>query len=326
MNWIQENKFLTAWLIITVLAVLGLGFLLLKARGEYNDAYAQYDNQRKAVFQLESKPLYPNEKNEGQMRAAVDAYEESVEMLHGELSQFQRDLRPIEQVAFQSKLKDKIQKINNLAAKKNVTLPDGFSLGLESYAATLPPSRLCPLLDYQLDALDLLANMLIEHGVTEIMEFKRHKIAGEVGGPRPPKDGEDAPVPVIERYPVEIKVKIPQEAVQLFVNDISNPTPGSFFYVIRLLRIANEEQVGPPKTPAPVAPTPALVIEEDVEDPDGEGDIEGFSGDDFEIGIAPVMDANFVLGQEELEAFFGIDLLRFQPPTPKDDEEEGQQK
>jgi len=332
MNWIQDNKFLTGWLAVTLLGILGLGFLLLQARGQYNTAYAQFDSGRKQVLGLESKPLYPSAENVELKGEVIDEYEAAVNDLHTQLAQFQRPLRPVEQTAFQAKLKNRIQQLSREAAKKSVKLPEDFAFGMLRYVNTLPPIEACPMLDYQLDSIFSLTSSLVSHQVDSIESIERKLIPGEKGAPEksapePPKRGaKAAPEPVLERFPVEIVCATGPEPLRLFLNDVSNPSPGSPFHIVRMMRVANEQQLGPPKVSSNSTIVPDFVPEPDLEvtSPDdaavaqGEEDAEsiGFEGEDLDFegssAVDPI-DARFILGEEKVEVYMKIELLRFTP-------------
>ena len=88
MDWIEQNKFLTGWIVTTVVGCLNLGLLLFKAKGGYEEDYGSFVGLKDQIFELENKPLYPSKENLEKKAEAVEVYQKSVDALHAELAVF----------------------------------------------------------------------------------------------------------------------------------------------------------------------------------------------------------------------------------------------
>ncbi len=338
MDWIEQNKFLTGWIVTTVVGCLILGLLLFKAKGGYEEDYGSFVGLKDQIFELENKPLYPSKENLEKKAEAVEVYQKSVDALHAELAVFQRPLREVEQTKFQAKLKGRIQQVVKEARRRGVSLPDGFSFGMPGYVNALPSMEACPLLDYQLDAISSLCAVLIEKGVVSIESIDRSELSVEVPESGPGKKVQATEEkPIIERFPFEIVIKTKPDGLREFLNVISNPVPGKPFHIVRFVRIANEKQVGPLRSPMRLN-NPSVPVEDDdmfaQEEPlENETDTNSDTAESQFSEVFPLseepslgenagaepIDSEFIMGKEKIEVYMKIELLRFQLPVVKKD-------
>src|SRR3954463_15812059 len=63
MTWFKENKFVAGVLVVTLLAAGALGWLLLGAKGKYDESAANFDKQASELKRLETGPAYPDPAN-----------------------------------------------------------------------------------------------------------------------------------------------------------------------------------------------------------------------------------------------------------------------
>jgi hypothetical protein len=331
MDWIEENKFLAGWIAVTLIGCVLLTINLLKARAEYDEAYSGFAATRDNVHALESKPLYPSEDNVVKKAEVVKIYREAVHGLHTKLASLQRPLRNIEQTDFQSKLKKRIQQMNGDARRLGVELPDGFSLGMPEYVNALPEVNQCPLLDYQLDSIHTLCSLLLSKGISSIEALARLESAsGSKKNGSKKNSNEVEEQKIVHRYPIEIVFTTKPDGLREFLNAVSNPVPGAPFHIVRLIRIANSKQLGPLRR-VNFRSNEFTPGGEQQDSNDGgfnllkqQTDESNFSVDDL-VGQSEELvveeevaeeteNAEFILGQEEIEVYVKIELLRLEPP------------
>lgn len=335
MDWIEDNKFIAGWIAVTVAGIVFMGMTLLKARAGYEDAYTRFAEARDQVHGLESKPLYPSAENVEKKSEAVGLYRKEVNHLHAELAALQRPLRNVEQTAFQSKLKTRIQKMTRDARRLGVGLPEGFSFGMPRYVNALPAADLCSLLDYQLDSISSLCSVLISKGIRSIESLNRAELPTE--GARDSDDkkkNKSEEESVVQRFPLEIVFKTKPDGLREFLNVVSNPAPGAPFHIVRLVRIANQKQLGPLRGAGQEEAQDYLEEEglsssavgasedavENLEELEGDGAEDSglaFASKSISVDANEGLgaeDAEFVLGREEIEVYVKVELLRIAPP------------
>lgn len=264
MNWIQDNKGLAALLAVILVASGGLGYWLYSNYSAYSESQQAYDQLSNEVTRLKSRPLYPDQDNLELQAAAADEYRAAVSRLRASLLEFQPPRRTPTATEFQARLNERITTFTASARSAGIELPSQFAFDMERYTAVLPAEGVVAEVDWQLDALIHLAELLVASGVAEITEFTRSPMPVEDGGAMDQTDEETDPEPY-RIYPVELRFTANQDAFKSVLNGLSQPHSSSYYILPRLVRIENESTVGPP-TGDPIVPTPILP---DGEQPDG---------------------------------------------------------
>jgi len=313
MEFFRDNKFIGAWLIVTLLISLFLGFLLLRSRSAYKTSQAAYagikggPTAKGSVIALQKSSPYPSAENLEAQEAEVHKLREKAESLRMELTAFQRDLLPISPPDLQAKIKTRVAELKDLANTKQVKLTDTFNLDLGQYISQPPKPGICPLLDVQVDSLVWLAKTMMESGVSSIDGIERGRLPVESVGA--PKEGEGQAV--IERYPSQLTFTGDMASVQSFLNAVSNAGEETdLFHVVRLVRVENTRKQGPERIEQ--EESPQTVVENDSDDPGifAPPPLAGFGvGDDG--GGEGETDATIILGEEAVQIFAKIELLRF---------------
>ena len=116
---------------------------------------------------------------------------------------------------------------------------------------------------------------------------------------------------ITERRKVQMVVRADQSALQTFLSALASPSEMPYFSVARLVRIENEAQIGPARSPSAEAP-----VSQDVPTPDAGAT----NQPDSQPKPAPAgkqaapADSRVVLGREILRAYIEIDLVKFLNP------------
>ncbi|HEY3901673.1 MAG TPA: Amuc_1100 family pilus-like protein [Chthoniobacter sp.] len=313
MNWVKENKFLTGYIIVMVIGLGVLGFEVFSASGDYDDKQAAYDKQAAEYKRLRELHPFPSRQN-------LDEYEKQKGTAAAAITAFQVDLAkkefpltPLSPEKFQDDLKEAVTSVRKEADDAGFKLPDKFFLGFSKYETTPPTPEAAAPLGRELKAIKWIVDQFIAQlgagsAITTLdrVDLPEEKppaanSRGETGG-RPGPGGRNGPRPpsagggggnragggarqeqLVHYYPFDITCICKQQKLQPLLNLISGPkTPQ--FYVIRQIQIRNQVDKGPARsTPAPDATQKSA-------------------------------SAQFIVGEEALEAQLRIDVVDFVPP------------
>ena len=274
-----------------------------------------------AIESLQRRVPYPNKENSEELGKEVSEYQAAVNDLFEGLNSFQRPLNTsLSATEFVQAVKAKIQEFRSFAEDEGLELenPAEFQLGFNAYSIQIPPQELVPYLDFELEAIHHLLKTLVESDVSQLMTFDRDPIPGELGGE------EAASGSVVHKYPVRLRFKANHGAFQSLINELANDK--EFFYIVRVLKVTNEETEGPRKIfsadPSDSLPTFMNPETEEVAGIEqlqewGYGEI-----DDSELEaraksdgfIRSDQDARVLMGQEMLTVFMVVDIVRFLKP------------
>lgn len=304
MDSLKKNTFLTTYLAVLGVGVLGLGYLLYSSSKAHKAAATAYDDQQQALATLQAKKLTPNEKNLTSRRAQVDAFAATVTDLQKSLMASQPALEVAAQGdAFQSKLTETLNavKIQAELTKLNSRAGGGFDLGFGKYLDKLPGSKAVPDLLYQLGGINAMVGTLLTDRVATIDDITRTELdvesskaddaaANPAAGRAAAKKPSAAPAVldeqlVLKRYPMEVRFSGSPRSVQDVLNHLA--ASKDYFFAIRSLRVENERKDGPPKGQAPAADSSEKIKK----------------------------DSDIVLGGEKIMVWMAVDLIRFLDPT-----------
>jgi hypothetical protein len=321
----NSKVWLTTFGVAAFLVIAGTGFYAFSNFGKYQEALGTWDAKVSTIESLEKRVPYPNEENAKAVEELVGSYRTSVASLSETLKSFQRPLnQELANTEFQQRVKKRVEDFRAFSQENGfeIIAENGFHLGFDAYAEVVPTQELVPELDYELEAIDYLLRKLVASGSKTMTSFERDPIPGEPGGLEKKEDG------VVQKYPVRIRFQGSHEVLQTFINDLANDR--QFFYVVRVLKVKNENEEGPPKlTPEeggtsfarfenPVTKEIASTEKLDEWRADGasEADVEekakaaGF--------IKADQDARVLMGQEKLNVFLVVDISRFLSPEEQE--------
>jgi len=325
----SHKTWLIAFGVAALVLIGGSGFYALSNFGDYSDSLESWDNRVGTIESLERRTPYPDEENKEALQIKVEEYEAGVESLYQSLNSFQRPLN--EQLAstdFVQQVMSRVQEFRTFARDEGLEIENGgeFQLGFDAYSNQIPPQELVPYLDYELEAIDHLLRTLVAKNCQRLVTFERDPILGEPGGDEA-SDGS-----VVDKYPVRFRFVGSHECLQEFVNALANDR--QFFYIVRVLKVRNEQTEGPVKLLQNNAgqEIPRFINSETQEMAGIEElerwDWQNVSSSELEARaraegfINAKQDARVLFGQENLEVFMVVDIARFLSPTEVGDEEE----
>ena len=324
----NHKVWLTTFGIFAALIIGGSAFYAFMGYSKYSEAMGSWDEKVRTIESLERKVPYPNEENAEGLSGKKDEFEKAVVELFESLEAFQRPLdKTLTNTQFQEKVKERVQSFREYAKTEEMELledPQAFQLGFDAYATDIPKPELVPYLDYELEAIDKLLRQLTDTDAEALLTFERDLIPGEDGG------AERQESSVVHKYPIRLRIRARHDSFQRFINQMANDK--EFFYILRVLKVKNENPEGPIKLVADDGTTdlPAFINQITQEVASYAKLVEWGYPDTPIADIAPIareegfelnkQDARVLMGEERLNVFMVIDIVRFVSP------EEGQAK
>jgi len=334
MDWIRENKVLATILGVIAAGAIGLGYLLFDAWGSYSTARDEYTALGGQIAQIKGLALAPTEQNLKAKKALVDEYAANVSKLGGALLFLQPVPVPSKQAEFQTKLKDRVVQIKNLAQSLKVSLPPDFGLGFTEYLGALPTSDAAATeLSGYLDGVEAIVRLALNSNVKSIDLLERAPLPNEKQASARPTQGggtqagmpgqgrptTGAPASIVEKRNVSIVITLDQAALQLIMSRLANPADmkvrpeadQSFFTSLRILRVENQAKEGPVRHESVAAMQRGGGGNGEPPSPDGSPAAN--SGASTALAPPPpaAADSVPVIGQELLKAQMEIDLVKF---------------
>lgn len=334
MDWIRENKVLATILGVIAAGSIGLGYLLFDAWGAYSAARDEYTALGGNIAQIKGLALAPTEQNLKAKKALVDEYAANVSKLGGALLFLQPVPVPSKQAEFQTKLKDRVVQIKNLAQSLKVSLPPDFGLGFTEYLGALPTSdAVATELSAYLDGVEAIVKLALNSNVKSIDLLERAQLPNEqqasarpvqpartqAGMPGQGRPAASAPASIVEKRNVSIVMTLDQPALQLIMSRLANPTDmkvrpdadQSFFTSLRILRVENQAKEGPVRQESVAAMQQGGVGGGESPSPDGSPAVNSGASTTLAPPLPAAADSVPVIGQELLKAQMEIDLVKF---------------
>jgi hypothetical protein len=286
---------LTVYAIATALILGGSGLFAYTSYRKYTAAVALWESKLGVIESLGNKTPYPSEANVLALAAKVGSYKDSVARFRAALQSFQRPLNAeLANTSSQGSIRGKIDRFRKAAKASGLELAMGedFLLGFDLYANTVPSPDLAPVLEYQADAIDHLLGMLVDSGAESLDAFERDPIPGELGG------AVNAETGWVRGYPVRLRFGTSFDSFQRFMNALANDR--EFFYIVRVLKVKNEATEGVVKSAVDSGVAGREAGLPSAEAVDGAEEASG--------------DARVLMGQEKLDVFMVVDIVRFPGP------------
>jgi hypothetical protein len=316
----NSKVWLTTFGVVAFLVVAGTGFYAFSSFSKYSEELSGWDTKVSTIEGLEKRVPYPNEENAKALEKEVEAYRGSVNALSETLKSFQRPLNTtLANTEFQQRFKTRVEDFRAFAKENGfeIVTEDGFYLGFDAYAEQVPAQELVPELDYELEAIDYLLRKLVTSGSKAMTSFERDPIPGEPGG------AEKKPDSVVQKYPVRIRFSGSHEVLQTFINALANDR--EFFYIVRVLKVKNENEEGPVKLTAADGSGFSKFenpITKEVASPEMLAEWRGNGASEADVAekakaagfIKADLDARVLMGQEKLNVFVVVDITRFLSP------------
>lgn len=304
MNWLRENRFLGTFLIVLGVGTVCAVWFLFSAKSDWDDAAIRFQQTAAELNRLERLAPYPSGENLRRMKAHADDYAASFARLQDELKTRVSSIAPMAPNEFQSHLRLAMTSVASKARANKVKLPDKFYLGFDEFASALPNEAAAPQLGQELTQIEWLLDTLFEARVDALTSFRRTPSPNEHGNalaPASTPNRKPAPMALagpkpLERKVVEATFVSTPAAARKVLNRITGTNEK--FFIVRLLHVRNEKDKGPPREPAADAAGVAV-------------DSPPSPAANSEAKPSPAAALNFIVGNERIETFARIEIVRF---------------
>ncbi len=313
---------------VTAVCVGGLFFWASKGSSRYDTAKENYDIVSGEISDMERIPLFPTDSNRAEKQKALDSYKSDATQLAEKLKAFRpKEIKTTDPQTFTDSLvkmaaatKDAYAASGLSVDGENGPIPKSFYLGFESYTNTPAQEGATGVLAYELAAISEMHGILASAKPVKLLNFYRQPLDEETGKAYTAEKGA-----TYRSLPVEIAFSGSEKSLRAFVNGLNSSQ--KYFYLIRSTRILNEKQSGPKASDV------------QFEDAKASKTGSGVGGGVFDSGSAFVLPSDEpaapaadkpaevkpeekpksteqilkqVLGKENIQAFFRIDILLFE--------------
>lgn len=269
----KENGFVIGLLVGTLVIGGGLVALGLQQGKRYAGLQAEHSDIKSDLEGMARVRPFPNQENLEERKTEVTGFRGKVEGLQNAMQGFRPEsLEKISPSEFQNRLVIKTTEIKALFEKKEISAPEQFAFGMESYLDGLANPGSTAKLNYQLEATDWLFRQLAEAGVYEIRNIVREALPSESGQDwTAPFEQAREVVPLAQSLPMEVVFLGDEHAVNSFINKLVSSK--EYFFTVDMIRFKNEN------TSAPVRSQSGLEEFDEVEEDNGGGNFGAFGGD-----------------------------------------------
>jgi hypothetical protein len=329
MNWIKANKFLSGFLAVMLIGVGVLTFLLLSARGKYQEVSEQYETQSTELNRLLSLAPYPDAQNLKLVDAQKKEHLDAMSQLQKNLGAAEIPIEPLTPQQFQDQLRESVSRIVSKAGART-RLPEKFYMGFDRYQTEPPRPEAAPILGRDLKAMELVVDHLIENRVIALNRIEREPIPEEAGAAPGEREGstgggpagrggrsEKAAVPpLVKKHTFEVAFLSDQMNFLSVLNRIVSSS--TQFYIPRLLQVKNEKEQGPARDGGVAAFAAPQNFGGDAPPPPAAGG----STDAANAANAPVAKPGaaeparkYIVGEENLEVTLRLEIVDFAEPA-----------
>jgi hypothetical protein len=314
MNWVRENRFLTGFFAVMLVALGVLGWLLTSAKARYEEASTAYDEKAQELNRLQGLNPFPNAQNLKAMEAQKAEASTAIAGLQTKLATKSFPFEPMTPEQFQDKLRASVTAVVAKAAEARMRLPEKFYLGFDRYETEPPDEALAVPLGHQLKAIEWVITQLIENRAIELRSLTRDELPNERGAKTRPETadapakggkGEKGSKTSVAKHGFEVVILIEQNPFSNFLNTVVSAQAPQL-YVPRLVVVRNEKDKGPPKgQPAGVAAFPT-------------SGTPGAPPDAAQAAAAAAAPASsYIVGEEKIEVTLRLEIVDFTESASK---------
>ena len=278
-RWLKQNL---VTIIVLVVAALFIGvtvyFERQAASGKQQIEDELADQQQRLEQLRHGNPVPPSPDNLQSVKRDFEQLQQLYQSVQGAIGHSAVEPPKMkDEIEFGQVMRETIARLDELAAKNHVKIPDGFTFGFSRYGPQSqspfpcrnPPAKpedcqkLLTLLTKQLLVIEKVSDLAIDSGVEEIVAIRRPDVepTGGVGGSADALAAaiEQDPKALYHTYPFEFQFACGAKALQTFLNSLSK---SDWFFAVKLLKIDTETSTGsstattfvPGRGTTPVAP------------------------------------------------------------------------
>lgn len=238
MSWLKENLFGVALGGTTAVVAGGLLYWGFSGSSRVTVATERFMAAADEVTSLQRSPLAPSAANKDGKAKALADYRASIAGLQSKFLAYRpKEIIDIPPAEFGTKLLEITGKGRKALESAGVKVPPN-ALGLEQYTSKPAEQGATGILSYQVSAIASLAQMLAEARPSTIVNIHRPPLPEESKGKYTPAENE-----IARALPLEITFRGSEKALRTFLEKLVNDQ--SHFFVVRSLRVTNQNKKGP---------------------------------------------------------------------------------
>ena len=252
MDWIQENKFVSGLLGVTIMFAGAIFYHGYSEGDEFASNMEEYGQLRSKYHTLVNAKPYPNQANLTAREKNVLEYEAVIKEVRDAFFEYKPDKLPKLTPGEFSDARIKMQsELRKAFSKAGTSLPDKCAFGFEKYTSKQAAPYATKKLNYQLGAIQWLLEKLAESEPRALLNVKREILRIEKEAPPVPSKKKNTrgraasaeQQQILETMPVELTFIASESSMRDFLRAMANSK--EYLYATRALRIRNENQNAP---------------------------------------------------------------------------------
>ena len=327
-TWIKDNKSIASVIGVGALAFIGLTSFAVMKTMDANAINDEFLSTKDKIATAAQKAQTPTAKVLDQRKADLEAYELCINDIQAAYAPYvpkDQELETIDPEQVRLNLHKVVNAFKVKAKDQGARLNEGFNLGFEAYVTAPALQQATGVLQYELGAINWLADQALDCDITEIVRIYREKLPIETAvnpaatdtkkGSAKKAAGKTAKLDNPDLYqvlPISITLKGGRQSVNKFINAVIDSE--KYLFTIQAIRCLNEKNT-------------ALSIKEQPKAK--KSDAQGGGGGSFDFGAALQQDkakaANQpaaaiaeeivtpVVGSEKVDFHVVLNLILFNP-------------
>lgn len=251
-TWIKDNKSIASVIGVGALAFIGLSSFAVMKNMEASAVNEEYLTAKDKIASAAAKPQTPTQSVVTMRKADLDAYQACIKDIEAAYTPFIPDpqtLTPIAPEQFRLKLNKTVSDFKLKAKDQNIRLSDGFNLGFEAYVTAPALQQATGVLQYELGAVNWLAEQALDCDISEITRIYREKLPIETAAaPTEEKKGaakspeasaKKDKAALYQVLPISITLRGGRQSINKYINTIIDSE--KYLFTVQAIRCINEK-------------------------------------------------------------------------------------
>lgn len=254
-TWIKDNKSIASVIGVGALVFIGLTSFTAMKTMEANTVKEEYLSTKDKIASSAAKPQTPTEGVVAMREADLEAYNACIKDIEAAYAAYfpkAEDLAETAPEQFRLKLNKVVGDFKTRAKDQNIRLNDGFNLGFDSYVTAPALQQATGVLQYELGAINWLAEQALDCDITELTRIYREKLPIETAeapaattdkkasAKVAPKGGAStAKKELYQVLPLSITLKGSRQSINKFINTVIDSE--KYLFTIQAIRCLNEK-------------------------------------------------------------------------------------
>ncbi len=254
---LKQHGPLVAGLALFVVVLAGVLWQQQRALAQQRQVEEQLAAEQAKLHNLRAMRPFPSRENLELLRTDKEALRRLNDQLVAAVGGSKLETTPLRPITFSQQMAQRLGRLRQQAQAAGVALPENFAFGFSRYVGTLPCHsirdeaerlRIMALLSKQLQVIDELSQLLIQHRVEQLRSIRRLEVEpGAVSADAfsgvPIKD----PQGLYTALPFELQFACSAESLRQILNALAK---ARWFFTVRQLMIDTELVAAPAPSPA----------------------------------------------------------------------------